>query len=83
MNLIIDCSAFSGTDLDREIVAYAERNYAFESMPMETWAEYSEYWQYEADAALEWIDGIARNGGYTYFIEDNCLYMDSYAELSL
>lgn len=81
MQIVIDCSAFSGTDLDMAIVEYAKRNYAFVSEPVE--AGDSEGWQYEADEALEWMDGIARNGGYTYFIEDNCLFMDSYAELGV
>lgn len=81
MNLILDCSAYSGTALDQDIVAYAEINYAFVTEPKESWVDDSEYWQYEADAALEWMDGIARNAGYTYYTEDNCLWMDSYAEL--
>ena len=80
MNLIIDCSAFSGTDLDMEIIAYAANNYAFVPEAFEPGD--SEAIQYEAEAALEWMDGIARNGGYCYFVEDNSLYMDSFEESS-
>ena len=83
MNLVIDCTQYNGTALDMAICAYAANNYAFVIEPNTNHLEDSEYWQYEADEALEWMDGIARNGGYTYFIEENCLYMDSYAELSL
>ena len=81
MNIVIDCSSFSGTELDMSIIAYAATNYAFVPEPFNV-AD-SEEIQYEADEALIWMDSIARNGGYTYFIEDNCLYMDSYAELGV
>lgn len=85
-SIIIDCSHASGTDLDREIVVYAEVNYGFEPQPFDEndSLSWSEYWQWEADSALEWIDGVARNVGYTYYVDENCLFMDDdYAELSL
>lgn len=82
MNLIIDCSHFSGTDLDMEVVAYACNNYGF-TYPDDYKELSSEEWQWLADEALEWMDGIARNSGYCYIIEDNSLYMDDYEELSV
>lgn len=71
--LIIDCSHFSGTDLDMEIVGWATAVYGYPevSLPMDD----SEGWQWEADQALEFLNDEEYKNGRYFEIEDNSLFL--------
>lgn len=73
--LILDRSHFSGTDLDRDIVAYAEYNYLYRSLEPPADMDDSEGWQWEADEAIMWMNATLEHDGKYYMIEDNCLFL--------
>lgn len=79
MQCILDRSHFSGTDLDRDIVAFAEAVYMYrlqEDIAMDD----SEGWQWAADDALEWMNEIEYENEKVLFIDDNSLYIDDMTE---
>jgi hypothetical protein len=74
--IILDRSHFSGTDLDRDIVAYAESQFGYRIFDDNLdWD--SEEWQLEADAAFEWINDAVHEMGMYFEIEDNSLFLVS------
>lgn len=72
--IILDCSCFSGTDLDRDIVAYAEWHYMYRLEDEPEWDD-SEGWQFVADEALMWMNSVEEESGRHYEIEDNSLFL--------
>ena len=78
MEIILDRSHFSGTDLDRDIVAYAETYYMYRGLSPEM--DDSEGWQFEADEALMWMNINEEENGQYYMIDDNSLYLAKYGE---
>ena len=74
MEIILDRSHCSGTDLDRDIVSYAEARYMYRS-PEYPAMDDSEGWQWEADEALIWMNDIEHDNERYYMIEENCLYL--------
>ena len=73
MQLVIDDSQYSGTALDRDIVAYAESNYDYDferGFAMDD----SEQWQWEADEAISFMNDIEFPNRF-YMIEENSLYL--------
>lgn len=78
MECILDRSHFSGTDLDRDIVSYAEAVYMYRGEEIE-WDD-SEGWQYEAEDALIWMDEIEYDNGKFFLVEDNSLFLVSFEE---
>ena len=73
MQLVIDDSQYSGTALDRDIVAYAESTYDY-PFQREFVMDDSEQWQWEADEAISFMNDIEFPNRY-YMIEENCLYL--------
>ena len=74
MEIILDCSHYSGTDLDKMIVDYAESRYMYR-LPDYPDPNDSEGWQYEADDALMWMNDIEHDNERYYMIEENSLYL--------
>ena len=77
--LILDCSHYSGTDLDKMIVDYAETHYMYR-LPNYPDPNDTEGWQYDADDALMWMNTTEEELGKFYEIEDNCLFLVSEGE---
>ena len=73
MQIILDCSQYSGTALDRDIVAYAESNYDYD-FQREFAMDDSEQWQWEADEAISFMNDIEFPNRF-YMIEENSLYL--------
>jgi hypothetical protein len=78
MQIIFDDSHFSGTDLDRDIVAYASMHYMYR-YDMPEWDD-SEAWQFIADDAMDWMNTVEEENGQYYMIDDNSLYLAKYGE---
>jgi hypothetical protein len=80
MEIILDRSHFSGTDLDRDIVTYAEWNYLYRIQDNEPEMDDSEAWQFIADDAMDWMNTVEEENGQYYMIDDNSLYLAKYGE---
>ena len=74
MQIILDCSQYSGTALDRDIVAYAESNYDYD-FQREFAMDDSEQWQWEADEAISFMNDMEHHNERYYMIEENSLYL--------
>lgn len=79
MECILDRSHFSGTDLDRDIVSYAEAVYMYRGDEEIEWDD-SERWQYEAEDALIWMDTIEYDNNKYFLVEDNSLFLVGFEE---
>ncbi len=75
--IMLDRSHFSGTDLDRDIVTFAEWNYMYRIDGDEPEMDDSEAWQFLADDALMWMNMTHEEEGKYYMIEDNSLFLVS------
>ena len=73
--LVLDRSHFSGTDLDRDIVTYAQDNFGYVMLEPIADMDDSEGWQWEADEAILHMNAIAYEDGKWYEIEDNSLFL--------
>ena len=73
--IVLDRSHQSGTDLDRDVVAYAEAYYQYRSLEPVAEMDDSEGWQWECDEALIWMNSILEEEGKHYMIDDNSLYL--------
>ena len=73
--LMLDRSHFSGTDLDRDIVTFAEWHYMYRIDGDEPEMDDSEEWQFLADDAMIWMNTTEEENGRYYEIEDNCLFL--------
>ena len=79
MQLVIDDSQYSGTALDRDIVAYAESNYDY-PFQRDFVMDDSEQWQWEADEAISFMNDIEFPNRY-YMIEENSLYLMEFEDI--
>lgn len=71
--IMLDRSHYSGTVLDRDVVAYAETYYMYRGLNPEM--DDSEGWQFECDEAIMWMNSIEHENDRYYMIDDNSLYL--------
>ena len=73
--IMLDRSHYSGTVLDRDVVAFAEEYYQYHTLEPAPEMDDSEGWQWECDEAIMWMNSIEHENDRYYMIEDNSLYL--------
>ena len=75
--IMLDRSHYSGTVLDRDVVAFAEEYYQYHTLEPAPEMDDSEGWQWECDEAIMHMNSILNEKGKQqyYMSEDNSLYL--------